>query len=108
MAIRRSETIRGVEEMLRLRRAERAVEAPVRAELRSVREFLEDITGPTVTRAEAARLLGVSQTALARWIAKNEIAFVVTPRGRREIPLPELIELLEDVEEARERGARRP
>jgi len=108
MTTRRDETIRGVEEILRLRRAERAVDAPVRAELRSVREFIEETTGPTVVRAEAARLLGVSQTALDRWIAKGEISSVVTPHGRREIPLSELIALLEDVEEARERGARRP
>lgn len=108
MAVRRDDMPRAIEEILRLRRAERLADRALRAELRTVREFLEDIAGPTITRAEAARLLGLSQTALDRWIAKDEISSVITPLGRREIPLSELVELLEDVERVRGTGIRRP
>lgn len=73
-----------------------------------MREFLEDLIGRTVTRAAAARMLDVSQTALDRWIDKGEIASVLTPRGRREVPLSALLELLEDVEDARDASSKRP
>jgi len=95
-----------VEEILRLRRAEDLADPPLRGELRSVREFLEELAGPTVSRAQAARLLGVSQTALDRWIGKGEITAVVTPQGRREIPLSELIGLLEEIEQLGDRSSR--
>src|SRR5947208_5860918 len=109
MASQSWSTGKAVEEILRLRRLERVSDADFRDELRSTREFLEEFAGPTVSRAEAARLLGVSQTALDRWIKKEEISAVFTPHGRREIPLSELIELLEEVEELREsNGAQRP
>lgn len=98
-----------VAEILRLRRAEQIADPELRDELRSTREFLEEIAGPTVSRAEAARLLGVSQTALDRWVSKEEIPVVMTPRGRREIPLAELVDLLEEVEEVRDgEGRQRP
>lgn len=99
-------THRAVQEILRLRQSERAVDADLREELRSTREFLEEIAGPTVSRAEASRLLGLSQTALDRWIAKDEISVVLTPSGRREIPLAELVELLEEVNAVRNRSNR--
>lgn len=84
--------------IVRLRRAERAADDRVRAEIEPVLACLEDIIGPTVGRADAARLLGVSHTALDRWIEKGEIAAVLTPRGRREIPLSQLVDLIEQVE----------
>jgi len=95
-----------VEEILRLRRAEDLADPPLRGELRSVREFLEELAGPTVSRAQAARLLGVSQTALDRWIGKGEVTAVVTPQGRREIPLSELVGLLEEIEQLGDRSGR--
>jgi hypothetical protein len=108
MALRGEDTGKAIEEILRLRRAERAADPSLRGELRSVREFLETIAGPTISRAEASRLLGISQTALDRWIRSGDVASVVTPHGRREIPLTEIVELLEDVERARADGVRRP
>jgi hypothetical protein len=97
-----------VDEILRLRRAERVVNKELRGELRSVREYLEDLVGPTVSRAEAARLFGMSQNGLERWIAKGEIPTVITPRGRREVPLYEVLELREALDELPESRATRP
>jgi DNA-binding transcriptional MerR regulator len=100
------DTSKLIEEILRLRRTEDLADPQVRGELRSVREFLEEIAGQTVSRAQAARLLGVSQTALDRWITKGEITAVVTPSGRREIPLSELLGLLEEIAQLGDRSGR--
>jgi excisionase family DNA binding protein len=97
-----------VEHIVRLRHAERLAAGPIRAQIEPVLEFLERLVGPTVRPAEAARILGISQPALQRWIDKREISAVTTPRGRREIPLSELVELLEEVEAQRAEGANRP
>lgn len=101
-------TPHAIHHILRLRRLERSSDPDVRRELRAVRRFLESTVGATISRAEAARLLGVSQTALDRWIDKGEIAAVLTPEDRREIPLSELLDLLEEIEQARAEGVPRP
>jgi len=88
-----------VSDIVRLRRAERA--SPARDDIAAVRADLERLTGPTVTRAMAARLLGVSQTALDRWIAAGDVPVLITPAGRREAPLHALLELVEAVRERR-------
>lgn len=95
-----------IEHVLRLRRVERAAESSIRREVAIVREFLEESVGPTVRPADAARLLGLSHPALLRWIKKDEIATVTTPEGKREIPLTELLSLLDDVERARDASSR--
>lgn len=98
-----------IREILRLRRIESRSDPSVRDEIATTREFLEDATGPTVRPVVAARLLGVTQPALHRWLAKGEIGTVTSPEGRREIPLTELLDLLEDVDEVRlEIGEGRP
>jgi len=67
------------------------------------------MVGPTVVRAMAARLLGVSQTALDRWIVAGEVPVVVGRAGRTEVPLHALVELVEAVRErVRAGGARHP
>src|SRR5919202_5941744 len=101
---KRLDTSSLVENIVRLRRAARSADGAVRDEIESVLANLEDAAGPTVSRAEAARLLGISQTALDRWIGKGEIPAVVTPGGRREIPLAQLVGLLEDLESRRGAG----
>ena len=104
---RRAETSELVEHLLRLRRAERAADVAVRPELAKVRAYLEALVGPTLNRAEVARLLGITQPALDKWVAKGDVPTVLTPGGRREVPLPEALSLIEDVERARdERGGR--
>ena len=75
--------------------------------LEPVTEQLHEIAGATVPRATAARILGVSQPALDRWIDLGEIPSVLTPAGRRAVPVDYLVELLDDVRSARERGHRR-
>jgi hypothetical protein len=91
--------------IVRLRRAERDCAA---GEIRGVRTDLERQVGPTVTRAMAARALGVSQTALDRWIDLGDIPVVLTPQGRHEVPLHALVELVVAVDERRQGGARFP
>jgi hypothetical protein len=88
-----------INDVLRLRRAERASLA--HDEIAAVRAHLEELAGPTATRALAARLLGVSQTALDRWIANGDVPVLVSSVGRREVPLHALLELLEAVQERR-------
>lgn len=53
------------------------------------------------TPAMAARLLGVSQTALERWIASGDVPILITPSGRRETTLHALLELIEAVRDHR-------
>lgn len=96
-----------IESVVRLRRAERTADDRVRDEIDPVLSYLEDIVGPTVGRADAARLLGISHTALDRWIEKGEISAVMTPRGRFEIPLSQLVDLLEQVEQRQHEDDRR-
>lgn len=95
-----------VEQILKLRRMEAEAHSELRAELSELREFLEDTGGPTISRAKAARALGISQTALDRWIGRGELAVVTTPTGRREVPLSELVDLLLEVDQTKESSAR--
>lgn len=89
-----------VRELVRLRRAE--VCARDTDVLAGVRSRLERALGRSVTRAVAARTLAISQTALGTWIERGEISTVMTPNGRRRVPLRELLELAAAVEEHRE------
>lgn len=95
-----------VRNVVRLRRAERA--SPAADEIATVRADLERAVGPTVSRAMAARLLGVSQMALDRWIGSGDIPAVISPAGRREVPRGRLVDLIEAVEERRSAGDRHP
>lgn len=97
-----------IDSILRLRRAETHAEGHNREDIAAVREFLERSVGATVRPAEAARLLDVSKPALNRWLQRDEIPTVLTPQGRREIPLTELVDLLDEVETARAEGWGRP
>ena len=97
-----------IQHILKLRHQERDAGEVPRNELASVREFLEGIVGPTVGRTTAARLLKISRPALERWIKNGAVSSVLTPKGRREVPLTHLIDLLEEVDVARANGAGRP
>jgi excisionase family DNA binding protein len=97
----RPDTTETIRNLLLLRRLERQADPSQWADLASVRDFLETLVGATVRPAEAARLLGISHPALKRWIDKGEISAFVTPEGRTEVPLSELLELVEEVEQSR-------
>lgn len=92
------------EDLIRLRRVERAF--PGTADVPVVRLHLEEMIGPTVKPAFAARVLGVSPPALRRWISKGEIAVVFDLDGARAIPLSALVDLKEAVEVERLAGRR--
>jgi hypothetical protein len=100
-----SESRRLIDGIVRLRRAERIPGAA--ADVAPVRRELEAQLGPTLTRSRAAQLLGVSQTALERWVAAGQIPIVVTPAGRREVPRQFVIELREAIAELVARGRTR-
>lgn len=108
MSDRNERKKRAIESILRVRRAERLAEPKLSSDLASVREFLEEEVGSTVRASEAARVLGVTQPALNGWIDKGEISALMTPKGRREIPLAELVGLLDEVQQARDDGRGRP
>jgi hypothetical protein len=91
-----------VDGVIRLRRAERIPEAA--ADVSPVRRDLEARLGPTLSRSRTAQILGVSQTALDRWVAVGQIPIVLTPTGRREVPRQFVVELCEAVDELRRRG----
>jgi hypothetical protein len=93
-----------LENIARLRRAEK--EKPG-GDIAIVREDLEAQLGGTVARSMSASLLGVSHTALNNWIAAGDVPVVITERGRKEVPIPALLELWERVVEERKSGRRK-
>lgn len=90
-----------IRDIVRLRRAELSG-AP--DEVGDVRDDLERLVGPSVSRALAARVLGITQSALDRHVAKGAIPVVPTADGRREVPLSALVALALDLDEARRSG----
>ena len=92
-------------DILRLRRAE--AESRSARELVTVRTHLEREMGEVVTRSLAARLLGVSHTALQRWIDAGDVPLVPTRDGKLGVPVSVLIDLHEAIRSAREDGNRR-
>jgi hypothetical protein len=93
------------EHIVRLRRVGR--ELPDNADVSAVRAGLERELGETVSRRMAARLLGVSHTALERWIKAGDLPVVYSAAGRVEIPVPALIDLRESVDADRADGPQR-
>ena len=94
-----------VESIVRLRRASRRSDDSVREDIEAALSHLESAVGPTLSRAETARLLGISHTALDRWVEKGDIPAVMTPSGRREIPLSQVVDLLEGLETQADEGS---
>jgi hypothetical protein len=95
---------RTLENIARLRSVEK--ENP-NGDVAIVREDLEAQLGGTVPRSLSARLLGVSHTALNNWIAAGDVPVVITERGRKEVPIPALLELRDRVVEERKSGRRK-
>ncbi len=91
--------------VVRLRAAQRQL--PDDEGLAAVLTDLEAELGPTVSRNLAAKLLGVSHTALQRWVDTGDIPVVTSPKGRSAVPVPALLRLFEDVRDERSHGRRR-
>jgi hypothetical protein len=66
--------------------------------------LLEEDLGPTVSRRLAAEVLGLSHTALRRWIDRGDIPVVYTESGRMQIPVAALLDLYEEVNAERIAG----
>lgn len=49
----------------------------------------------------------MSHTALNNWIKAGDVPVVISERGRKEVPVPALLDLHEQVSEERRRGTRR-
>jgi hypothetical protein len=97
-----------IENLVRLRQLAAGTDPSTSDKVAAIVEDLERLVGPTVRPADAARALGISAPGLKRWLDNREIASVMTPSGRREVPLNELIELLIEVEAARGAAVARP
>jgi hypothetical protein len=90
------------ENIVKLRRAERKL--PGDRDVSAVRTDLERNLGETVPPAFAACVLGVSHTALGRWIERGDVPSVIAPSGRKAVPVASLVGLYEAVERERARG----
>ena len=100
-----ADTLSLVDNIVRLRRAERVrMAAP---DVAPVRRQLESQLGPALSRSRAAEILGVSQTALDRWVDAGQIPVVIAPSGRREVPRQVVLELRESLDRLRQRGITR-
>jgi hypothetical protein len=93
------------ENIVRLRRVGRRLSSD--RDIAAVRVALERELGETVSRRLAARVLGVSHTALDRWIRRGDLPVVYSPKGRMEVPVPALLDLHETVEAQHAEGPRR-
>lgn len=92
------------ENIVRLRRAER--EAPSLRDVILVRAGLEDELGETVSQRLGAELLGVSHTALRRWVDSGDVPLVFNVNGKWEVPVPALLQLRETIDHERSEGHR--
>lgn len=82
------------ENIVRLRRVGR--ELPGNEDVARVRLGLERELGSTISLRLAAKLLGLSHTALGRWVAVGDVPVLRTPTGSREMPVPALLDLYEE------------
>lgn len=105
LLVRKASNKRLFENIIRLRRAER--NSPGDRDIGIVRADLEVQLGPTVTRSMAAALLGVSHTALIRWVNAGDIPVVPQRDGRVGVPVSALFDLREAIDAERASGERK-
>jgi DNA-binding transcriptional MerR regulator len=79
-----------------------------RRKLRHAERLVLRDVGPSVPKSRAARLLGVSTTALRRWIRSGRLPVVRRPRGREEVDAEALLDLLAEVRRIREEDGPAP
>jgi hypothetical protein len=97
---------RTIEHVVSLRRAGRAVADPrERRRLKQVERDLRRAIGVGVPKRRAAAVLGVSVTALDKWIARGRLPVVRRPgSSRTQIDADALVDLAEEATQAREEG----
>jgi hypothetical protein len=71
-------------------------------QLRRAERLLRREIGPSVPKRRAAAVLGISVTALERWIAADKLPVVRRPGGREEVDADALLHLVEEVRRLRE------
>lgn len=102
MGIRERE--RNLQNIARLWRTEKKAHD---ADVAAVREDLESQLGGAVPRTQAARFLGISHTALNNWVNAGDVPVAISKSGRREIPIPALLNLYEKIANERRLGRRK-
>src|SRR5712691_2953827 len=70
--------------------------------LRRAEQLILRGIGPSVPKRRAAALLGISVTALQRWIRLGRLPVVRRPGGREEVDAGALLEVVEEVRRIRE------
>ena len=102
----RARAERTIEHVISLRRAGTAVADPrERRRLKHVERDLQRAIGVGVPKRRAAAVLGVSVTALDKWIARGRLPVVRRPgSSRQQIDADALLDLAEEVTRLREDG----
>jgi DNA-binding transcriptional MerR regulator len=105
--VRASSLERALDAAADVRLSARAVVDPdAMRRLRRVERLLRREIGASVPKRRAASLLGISVTALDRWVASGALPVVRRPGGRQEVEAAALLELLTEVRRLREEEGR--
>jgi hypothetical protein len=94
-----------IEDLVDLYAAERSSRGTPRAHIHRVAERRRRSVGRAVSKASAARALGVSVPTLDKWIARGRVRTVRQPRtGREQVDAQHLVPLVAEVRALREAG----
>ncbi len=104
---RSTQARRLIEAGLALRQAHRGADAASRLRLTRAELRVREALGGAVPKSVAAGFLGVSTTALERWVDAGRIPTVRRPRGREEIEAGALIDVAGEVGQLRAEGVSR-
>lgn len=93
-----------VQDLLDLHVAERHSRGRPRAHVRKVEGRMRKRVGAGVSKAVAARILGVSTNTLDKWIVRGRVPTVRGDGGRQLVALAPLVELGANIKQLREAG----
>jgi hypothetical protein len=103
---RTTNTERTAERILALRRTARRG-GDVRQELQPVIDGLRSDLDDTMSKSQAAKVIGVSVPTLDKWIEQRIVPVERAPSGRPRVPRDTALDLAERVSDLRERGRER-
>jgi hypothetical protein len=103
---RATNTERTAERILSLRRTARRG-GDVRQELEPVIDGLRSDLDETMSKSQAAKVIGVSVPTLDKWIEQRVVPVERAPSGRPRVPRDTALDLAERVSDLRERGRER-